>query len=118
MLYIGKFNPDTVVEKDHKGKKEHTRSQKRIEQETPDDKPSSAKVSARPPMRTRKQPVVEYDASCYKLNKKEGGINMTPKTSRNIAKVNVFQGMITTQLGYKSKNIESPLAERVRRNYM
>ena len=75
-------------------------------------------MSAGPPIRTRTQPVVKYDASCYQLNKKQGGINMTPKESRNRAKVNVFQGMITTQLGYQSKNIESPLAERIRRNYM
>jgi hypothetical protein len=62
--------------------------------------------------------VVVYDASCYQLNKKEGGVNMTPAVSRSRAKVNVFQGMITTRLGYQSRHIESPLAERVRRNYM
>lgn len=76
------------------------------------------KTVERPPLRLRKQPVLEFDASCYELNKKEGGVNMTPLLSRNKAKVNVFHGMMTTKLGYKSKNIDSPLAERVRRNYM
>ena len=78
----------------------------------------SAVVSTGPPLRTRKQPVEQYDSSCYGLNKKQGGVNMTPQKSRSLAKVNVFQNMVTTQLSYKSKTIESPLAERVRRNYM
>jgi hypothetical protein len=79
---------------------------------------TAAKEVERPPLRLRKQPVLEFDASCYKLNKKEGGVNMTPALSKNRAKVNVFQSMITTKINYKSKPIESPLAERVRRNFM
>ena len=60
----------------------------------------------------------KYDASCYKLNKKEGAINMTPMVTKKKAKVNVFQNMLASKINYQSKNIESPLAERVRRNYM
>lgn len=116
----GKIYPEAVTknppQKYDKASQE-ARAEKKAEEEAK-GVVAGHKTVERPPMRLRKQPVLEFDASCYQLNKKEGGVNMTPQLSKNKAKVNVFQGMITTKLGYKSKKIESPLAERVRRNYM
>lgn len=112
--------PESVVSKGYKNEKA-TKSSREIKQGSDLDSPSRVKervVVDRPPVRTRTQPVERYDSSCYRLQRKEGGVNMTPALSRSKAKVGVFRGMITHRLDYKSKPIESPLAERVRRNYM
>ena len=68
-----------------------------------------------PILRTRKPPALSFDTSCYKAQAREQ-VELNPRSIDKLAKVGIFNEIMTQKRQYESKHMESKISEKIKRS--